>query len=338
MKRHLGLSLWLAVASFVAVSAQAPQTPAPAAAGQTPAAEAPARGGRGGGGGNPQGGSGPIKVMFVTKGHSYDREGLAVMLDKLGKEISWSHVEHPAATAFFDPALAERFDVFVFFDAPGRSRITKPDGSITFEDPGPAAKKNLQALMQAGTKGMVFLHHAIASWNHTWPEYSEMVGGACDWGNPVTFRGKEFPNSGAQGGVTQKITVVDKAHPITQGIGDGFEIIDETYLCPYAPETVVPLLRSDFKAVDVNFPGRYKGGWRHPEVAGSDLAGWVKVAGRTPIAYLQNGHGATAWENTAYQTLVLNAIRWTASKEGKAWAVANAKTGTPIAWRPGGTN
>jgi hypothetical protein len=141
------------VVAFVAVSAQAPQTPAPAAAGQAPAAEAPARGGRGAGG-NPQGGSGPIRVMFVTKGHPYDREGLAVMLDKLGKEISWSHVEHPAATAFFDPALAERFDVFVFFDAPGRSRITKPDGSIAFEDPGPAAKKNLQALMQAGTKGM----------------------------------------------------------------------------------------------------------------------------------------------------------------------------------------
>jgi hypothetical protein len=34
----------------------------------------------------------------------------------------------------------------------------------------------------------------------------------------------------------------------------------------------------------------------------------------------------------------MNAIRWAASKEGKAWAVANAKTGTPIAWRPGGTN
>jgi Tfp pilus assembly protein FimT len=39
----------------------------------------------------------------------------------------------------------------VFFDAPGRSRITKADGSIAFEDPGPAAKKNLQTLMQAGT-------------------------------------------------------------------------------------------------------------------------------------------------------------------------------------------
>ena len=330
MKRSLVLSVFFVAAMLALVSAQAPQ--APAAGDQ--AAAAPARGG--GRGGPPQGGAGPIKVMFVTKGHGYDREGLAVMLDGFGKEISWSHVEHPAATAFFDPRLAERFDVFLFFDATGRTRLTKPDGTQGFEEPGADAKKNLQALMQAGTKGFVFFHHSIAAWNHTWPEYSEVVGGACDWGNPVTFRGKEFPNSGAQGNVKQRITVLDKSHPIVAGLGDGFDIVDETYLCPYAEDSVVPLLRTDFKAVDVNFPNRYKGGWRHPE--GSNLAGWVKVAGRTPIAYLQNGHGATAWENASFQTLLLNAIRWTNSKEAKAWAAANAKTGTPAAWRPRGSN
>jgi type 1 glutamine amidotransferase len=328
MKRTFTILLWLIVGVSIVVSVQAQQG-APAAPAGGPRAGAPARG-------NPQGGTGPIRVMFVTKGHAYDREGLAIMLDGLGKEISWSHVEHPAATVFFDPKNAERFDVFLFFDAIGRQRLTRPDGSVYFEDPGPDARKSLQALMQEGTKGMVFLHHAIASWNHTWPEYSEVVGGACDWGNPVTFRGKEFPNSGAQAGVKQRITVLDKTHPITQGIGDGFDIVDETYLCPYAEDSIQPLLRTDFKPVDVNFPNRYKSGWRHPE--GSNLAGWVKVSGRSPIAYLQNGHDRVAWENPAFQTLTLNAIRWVASKEAKAWAAANAKTGTPAAWRPRGSN
>ena len=72
-----------------------------------------------------------------------------------------------------------------------------------------------------------------------------------------------------------------------QGVADGFEIVDETYLCPYADEAVQPLLRTDFKPVDVNFPGRYA-----------------------------------------------NAIKWSHSKDAKAWAAANAKTGTPAAWRP----
>ena len=310
------------------VGAQAPAAPA-----QTPAA---AGGGRGGGA--PQGGSGPIKVALITKGHGYDREGMNVLLDSMGADITWSHVEHPAATLLWEPKNANLFDVFVFYDAIGRVQRKTPDGKVTFDDPGAEAKRNLPALMQAGTKGWVFLHHAIASWNHTWPEYSEMMGGACDWGNPVTFKGKEYPNSGAQGGVTQKMQVVDKAHPIMQGVADGFEIVDETYLCPYAEESVHPLLRTDFKPIDVNFPGRYAKGWRHPEVPGGNLAGWVKVAGRSPIVYLQNGHDARAWENATYKTMLRNAIKWSHSKEAKAWAAANAKTGTPAAWRPGGTN
>ena len=320
----------LAVMTCVTLASQAgstwvaqAQAPAPAPAAPTQRASA-------------QGGTGAIKVALITKGHAYDREGLNLLFDSLGEDISWSHVEHPAAALLWEPRSAGLFDVFVFYDAPGRTQRKGPDGAITYDDPGADAKKNLPALMQAGTKGWVFLHHAPAAWNHTWPEYSEMVGGACDWGNPVTFKGKEYPNSGAQGGVKQRITVVDKAHPITQGVADGFEIVDETYLCPYAEDAIQPLLRTDFKPIDVNFPGRYAKGWRHPE--GSNLAGWVKVAGKSPIAYLQNGHDRQAWENPAYRTLVLNAIRWTASKEAKAWAAANAKTGTPAAWRPSGTN
>jgi uncharacterized protein len=102
----------------------------------------------------------------------------------------------------------------------------------------------------------VFFHHSPAAWNHTWPEYSEMIGMACDWGNEVTFKGKTYPNSGAQGGVKQHITVVNKTHPITQGIGDGFDIVDETYLCPVDEKAkgLIPLLRTDFEPSTRTFP------------------------------------------------------------------------------------
>ena len=85
--------VFLICCAVAGLRAQAPPQAAPAQ---------PARQGGGGRGGPAQGGTGPIRVMFVTKGHPYDREGLAVMLDGLGKDISWSHVEHPAATTFFD--------------------------------------------------------------------------------------------------------------------------------------------------------------------------------------------------------------------------------------------
>ncbi len=69
-----------------------------------------------------QWGSGPIKVAIVTKGHNFDRDGFFNFWDSLGQDITWTHVQHPAALEFFDPALADTFDVYVFFDAPGTNR------------------------------------------------------------------------------------------------------------------------------------------------------------------------------------------------------------------------
>src|SRR5688572_31095985 len=64
---------------------------------------------------------------------------------------------------------------------------------------------------------ILFFHHSNASWNHTWPEWVEMIGQACDWGNDVTFMGKTYPRSGFLGGVKQKVTVLNKTHPVRIG-------------------------------------------------------------------------------------------------------------------------
>ena len=59
-----------------------------------------------GGGLPPQGGQGKIRVLFISAYHAFDRENLFRCLDRMGTEITWTHVEHPAAEHFFDPALA----------------------------------------------------------------------------------------------------------------------------------------------------------------------------------------------------------------------------------------
>lgn len=279
--------------------------------------------------GQTPGGSGPIEVLLVTKGHGYDRAPFFALFDALGETITWTHVEQPAAQEFWDPDLAEPYDVFVYYDAMGRSAITRPDGSTYFEAPSDEAKEDLEELLEQG-KGMVFFHHSIAAWNQAWPEYAEIVGGACDWGNRVNLRGQEYPYSGAQTNIEQHVTVVDKTHPVVQGLGDGFEIIDETYLCPYLDDTFQPLLRTDFDPIPENFPGRYNRGEpyqtesnfrNHPR--GSNVTAWVKAAENSPIVYIQHGHDAKAWENESFLTLMRNAIQWAASDEAKAWARAN---------------
>ena len=127
------------------------------------------------------------------------------------------------------------------------------DGSPSFTwDPPPAdLVANTKALLRQG-KPMIFLHHASASWAHSWPEFTEVMGIACDWGQPLRVRGIDHPKSGFFQNTKQRITVVDKAHPITQGLGDGFEIVDESYNCPILEDSVHPLLRTDFTPKDVS--------------------------------------------------------------------------------------
>jgi hypothetical protein len=330
----MGIGAAIAAAVPFGVKAQAP-APAPA---PDAAAGRGGRGGRGAAGGAPRltpGGSGPIKVLFFTKFHPFDRENLFLAFDKMGDAITWTHIEHPAAEAFFDPKLAAQFDVLMFYDA-YTGRVQKPGATpdarpvTSYDPPAPQVVANFKQLLQNGDKGFVFLHHAIASWVHSWPAgvngsnaYVEVMGAAADWGTPIkNIRGVDYPASGAKGGNPQHITVVDKAHPVTAGVED-FDITDESYLCPMFEDSVHPLLRSNFMPTAAAFANRGPAIASHPP--GSNLTGWVKTAERSPIVYIQHGHDNTAWSNPAWSKLVLNAIKWAASPESKTWAHANAK-------------
>jgi len=309
-----------AAASALPLMAQAP----PAA--QQPAAAPAGGGGRGRGPRVTPGGTGPIRVLLITKFHPFNREPFFQTFDSFGSDITWTHVEQPAAQVFFDPDKAKAYDVFVLYDAfAGRVRRKKDDG--TFEnvetEPSPELRRGFKAMLQQG-KGMVFFHHALASWVHTWPEYVEVMGGAADWGTPLKgIRGKDYPYSGFRGNTQEHITVVDKNHPITKGLGDGFDIVDETYLCPMFEDSVHPLLRTDFKPIDSNFEAQTARGWHHEP--GSNMTAWVKTAEKSPIVYIQHGHDEKAWENPAFRTLMLNSIKWASSKEALDWAAKNPK-------------
>jgi uncharacterized protein len=268
-----------------------------------------------------QGGTGPIKMLLITKAHPYEREPFYQMFDSFGQDVTWMHVDQPAAEALLNPKYSGLYNVAVFYDMDGqqaelgRAVRNETTREITAQPPSADLQKNFQALLQQG-KGLFFLHHAVASWVHSWPEYVEVMGSACDWGAPITTRGVHHPQSGFFGMTPQHISVVDKTHPITQGIGDGFDVIDESYSCPVYEDSVHPLLRTDFVPADHN--RNLAPNWKY-----SNVVGWVKTAENSPIAYIQMGHGPAVWANPTYRKLVLNAIKWTASPEAMAWAKAN---------------
>ena len=291
------------------------------------------------GGGLPQqGGQGNIRVLFISSYHAFDRENLFRCWDRMGSDITWTHVEHPAAEHFFDPALAADYDVFLLYDAFAGSKLSAPDANgrraLVPQPPSAKLQANMKQLMTNGDKGFVFFHHALASWVHTWPAgvngsnaYVEMMGAAADWGTPLkNLRGKDYPNSGYRQGTEQRITVMDKAHPITQGLPAQWDMIDETYLCPMFEDSVHCLTRTDFVPTADKFlmsPNSANVGAGH--APGSTMTSWVKTAENSPIVYIQHGHDNNAWSNPYWQKLMLNSMKWAASPESKTWAKANSK-------------
>ncbi len=224
-------------------------------------------------------------------------------------------------TALFGPQAARDFDAILCYDMPGID-FTAADAP-RLVTPDPDFVRDYLAMLEAGV-GVVFMHHAIAAWP-AWPEYAEIVGGRFHY-HPALLRGQQWPDSGYRHQVSHSVRKV-ASHPVTEGIPEHFNITDELYLCPVFEEDVVPLLRSDYDFQDNNFYSsaravagemHSRAGWSHP--AGSNLVGWAKRRGNSPIVYLQGGDDAAAMANEHFRRLVHNAIRWVSSAAAHAWA------------------
>ena len=264
--------------------------------------------------------SAPKRLLAVARGHPYEREAFASLLHGLD-EFDVCHVEQPAAQRCFGRQATHDFNAILCYDMPGIDfTATDAPRPVT---PDPDFVRDYLAMLDAGM-GMVFMHHAVAAWP-AWPQYAEIVGGRFHY-RPAVLREQQWPASGYRHQVTHRVRTV-AAHPVTESVPECFEITDELYLCPVFEADVVPQLRSDYDFNDNNFYSSAKAvagemhtraGWTHP--AGSNLVGWAKRWGNSPIVYLQGGDDAAALGNEHFRTLVHNALRWVSSDAAHAWA------------------
>lgn len=271
-----------------------------------------------------------IHVTVVLGGLDTDEGPFLAMFDA-NPEIDVVTARHPEAERLFHPRAAATTDVFVMYDLPGvlmdRGRPPR------YPQPRDLYVAGFHRLLEAG-KPMVFLHHAIGGWP-AWAEYAEIVGGRFNYSSCM-MRGRRYPASGHRTGVRQRITPVDPAHPICEGIGDGFDLVDEVLLHPVFDAAITPLLRSDFSFVDTDVtpvsvtlePGSRDPSWRHPP--GNGVIAWAKAYERSPIVYLQPGHGPSTFANPSYRRLLANAIRWAASPEAKTWVQDHTAPGLTL--------
>ncbi|MFK7978267.1 MAG: ThuA domain-containing protein [Halioglobus sp.] len=265
--------------------------------------------------------SAPHKLLTVARGHPYERDAFASLFTEL-TDYEVCHVEQPLAQQLLTPAAIDQFDAVLFYDMPGVD-FTTGEASPGLIAPSEEFVANFTAMLEAGI-GIVFMHHAIASWP-AWPEFAEIIGGRFHY-RPASLRGKDWPDSGYRHQVQHTVSVAAE-HPVTAGLPATYEMTDELYLCPIFEEDVTPLLRSDYAFERDNFYSSAAAvagtmnsneGWAHP--TGSNLVGWVKKWGNSPIVYLQGGDDAVAMQNPVFGQLVQNAVRWVASEQAHAWA------------------
>ncbi|MGI9603683.1 MAG: ThuA domain-containing protein [Acidimicrobiales bacterium] len=268
----------------------------------------------------------PLRVLVVTRGHPFEAEPFFAIFDEMAG-VAWTHVEQPDARAHFTSARAGEYDCIVCYDMPGIT-FTGDDPPARFEEPPADMVADYQALLDAG-QGIVFLHHAVASWP-AWPGFADIVGGRFHY-QPARLREVDYPDSGYRFDATHHVRVVAPDHPVCAGVGEGFTLTDELYLYPVFEDEVIPLMRSDAEFTDDGFfsadqaiRGRMgsRDGWSHPP--GSDLVAWVKTAGRSPIVYLQFGDGPVTYADPNFRLVLGNAIGWAASREAHRWATGES--------------
>ena len=187
----------------------------------------------------------------------------------------------------------------------------------------PDVARGLVQLLEAG-QGFVFLHHALAGWPG-WPGWADVLGGRYHYA-PARLRGTAWPDSGFRY-ADYTARVADPAHPVCAGLTD-FALSDELYCCPVFEDEVVPLLRADappgpFTETYAEVLGTRSDDstWQHPPA--SDLIGWAKPAGASPVVYIQPGDGPATFGSEPFRRLIGNALAWVASPEAAAWAGKN---------------
>ena len=184
------------------------------------------------------------RILIVTGGHDFDRELFFKMFDSL-EGISYKELKHPQANLQLGQIDPKTFDAVVFYDMP--KTISE------------AEKESYHKLLKLG-KGLVFLHHSLASYQE-WDEFKTIIGGKYheEQNSPQS--------SNYQHDVTFQVMIKDPRSPVTKGIAD-FEVLDEVYGNTEVLPGVTVLLTTN-----------------HPK--SSAIIGWTHIKEKSRIVYIE---------------------------------------------------
>ena len=212
------------------------------------------------------------RVVIITgrdyPGHKW-KETSPVLADLLREDrrLQVDVVEQPSFLA--SPKLAEYDTIVLHF--------------MDWEqpDPGPAARKNLRALVRKG-KGLVLVHFACGAFQD-WPEFATLAGRAWD----PELRGHD-PHG------KFRVDIIDKIHPVTQGM-TSFDTVDELYTCLAGDRPIHLLATARSKVDQKDYPMAF-----------------VLNEGKGQVFHCVLGHDVQAFEAQGVKDLFRRGCAWTA--------------------------
>jgi uncharacterized protein len=218
--------------------------------------------------------AGQIKVLIVTGGHSFDKKLFYGMFDSF-EGVDYDTITQPIGNELFLTSSINAYECIVFYDM--------------FQPITDAQKEAYIRQLERGV-GMVFLHHALVSYQD-WPEFEKIIGGKYHLKESAGIDKSTYRHD-----VDFEVQIVKHAtgHPVTSGLSD-FMIHDEVYGNYTVNDDVTPLIKTT-----------------HPE--STSTLGWAQKYKNSRIVYLQPGHDHNAYDNEHYRQLVRRAISWVSDK------------------------
>jgi type 1 glutamine amidotransferase len=147
-------------------------------------------------------------------------------------------------------------------------------------------------------KGIVVYHFTLSAFDG-WEDYERMVTGTWRPGN-----GQHSPRHDFE------VTVLDKQHPIVQGLGDSFPIADDEL---YANLRTVEPEQRRVLAAAYDDPQFYKDTSRilPPEKRDSPML-WTRQWGKGRVFVTALGHDVKALQNPGFRTTLVRGLEWAA--------------------------
>lgn len=222
-----------------------------------------------------------LRILLIVGGHAYDRENLHAMLRDF-PNATFDEISIPEKQDMLKPGLSHDYDVLVFHDQ-------------SFFELSQEQKENLEQLFGEEGVPTVMLHHSLIS-HPDYPLFRELYG-AQYLLKDTEISGRVYPASSYLHPTDVNIFIVDRKHPITEGVHD-FKINDEVFKNVYYNPHIDVLARTD-----------------HPD--GDPPTVWTWRYKKSPVFGMIQGDAGGAFNDPNYRKLFYQGVRYIVAQKGE---------------------